>query len=91
MPPTNTDPRPPDKPPSGKPGSGPPAYAVIGLLVALLLLGTGAFLWLNGDAGAPVVGGPFTLVSGDGHTVTDRDFRGKYLLVYFGYTYCPDV
>jgi len=91
MPPTNTDPRPPAKPPSGKPGSAPPAYAVIGLLVALLLLGTGAFLWLNGDAGAPVVGGPFTLVSGDGHTVTDRDFRGKYLLVYFGYTYCPDV
>jgi protein SCO1/2 len=91
MPPTNTDPRPPDKPPSGKPGSAPPAYAVIGLLVALLLLGTGAFLWLNGNAGGPVVGGPFTLVSGDGHTVTDRDFRGKYLLVYFGYTYCPDV
>ncbi|HLB98036.1 MAG TPA: SCO family protein [Acetobacteraceae bacterium] len=86
MPPSNADPRPP-----GKPASGPPAYAVIGLLVSLLLLGTGAFLWLNGNAGGPVVGGPFTLVSGDGHTVTDRDFRGKYLLVYFGYTYCPDV
>jgi protein SCO1/2 len=71
--------------------SGPPAYAVIGLLVALLLLGTGAFLWLNGEAGGPTVGGPFTLIDGDGHTVTDRDFRGKYLLVYFGYTYCPDV
>ena len=73
------------------PRAGPPAYAVVGLLVALLLLGTGAFLWLNGEAGGPAVGGPFTLVSGDGHTVTDRDFRGKYLLVYFGYTYCPDV
>ena len=79
------------KPAATKPGAGPPAYAVIGLLVALLLLGTGAFLWLNGEAGGPTVGGPFTLVSGDGHTVTDRDFRGKYLLVYFGYTYCPDV
>jgi protein SCO1/2 len=86
MPPNNADPRATDKP-----RSGPPAYAVIGLLVALLLLGTGAFLWLNGEAGGPAVGGPFTLVSGDGHTVTDRDFRGKYLLVYFGYTYCPDV
>ena len=86
MPPNKADPRAADKP-----GSGPPAYAIIGLLMALLLLGTGAFLWLNGDAGAPVVGGPFTLVSGDGHTVTDHDFRGKYLLVYFGYTYCPDV
>ena len=70
---------------------GPPAYAIIGLLVALLLLGTGAFLWLSGEAGGPVVGGPFALVDGDGHTVTDRDFRGKYMLVYFGYTYCPDV
>lgn len=79
------------KTPSRKPG-GPPAYAVIGMLVALLLLGTGAFLWLNGEAGGPPVGGPFTLVdSNTGHMVTDRDFRGKYLLVYFGYTYCPDV
>lgn len=74
-----------------KPASGPPAYAVIGMLVALLLLGTGTFLWLNGNAGGPTVGGPFTLEDSSGHTVTDRDFRGKYLLVYFGYTYCPDV
>ncbi len=73
------------------PKPAPPAYAIIGLLVALLLLGTGAFLWLNGETGGPTVGGPFTLVDSSGHTVTDRDFRGKYLLVYFGYTYCPDV
>lgn len=75
----------------GTPGGGPPAYAVIGMLIALLLLGTGAFLWLNGEAGGPPVGGPFTLVDSNGRTVTDQDFRGKYLLVYFGYTYCPDV
>jgi cytochrome oxidase Cu insertion factor (SCO1/SenC/PrrC family) len=37
------------------------------------------------------VGGPFTLVNQDGKTVTDRDFRGKFMLVYFGYTFCPDV
>jgi protein SCO1/2 len=81
-----------DEPDSGKnPRSGPPAYAILGLLVALLLLGTGAFLWLNGEAAGPLVGGPFALVDGDGHTVTDRDFRGKFMLVYFGYTYCPDV
>jgi protein SCO1/2 len=86
MPPNKANPS-----PSDKPTSGPPFYAVIGLLVALLLLGTGAFLWLNGEAGGPAIGGKFTLVSGDGRTVTDRDFRGKYLLVYFGYTYCPDV
>lgn len=39
----------------------------------------------------PLVGGPFTLVDQDGRTVTDKDYLGHYLLVYFGYTYCPDV
>ncbi|MDP9126837.1 MAG: SCO family protein [Pseudomonadota bacterium] len=37
------------------------------------------------------VGGPFTLINQDGKTVTDADYRGKYLLIYFGYTYCPDL
>ncbi|MBP2227104.1 protein SCO1/2 [Azospirillum agricola] len=37
------------------------------------------------------IGGPFTMTDSDGKTVTDADYRGKYLLVYFGYTYCPDV
>jgi protein SCO1/2 len=37
------------------------------------------------------VGGAFTLTSQDGKTVTDKDFSGKYLLVYFGYTSCPDM
>jgi len=37
------------------------------------------------------LGGPFTLTDQSGKTVTDFDYRGKYLLVYFGYTYCPDL
>ncbi|MBR0681373.1 SCO family protein [Roseomonas eburnea] len=37
------------------------------------------------------LGGPFTLVDHTGRTVTERDFAGRVLLVYFGYTYCPDV
>jgi len=37
------------------------------------------------------IGGPFTLVNQDGRAVSDRDFDGKYRLMYFGYTYCPDV
>lgn len=41
-------------------------------------------------AGAPI-GGAFTLVGGDGETVTDQDFAGEWRLVYFGYTYCPDI
>ena len=41
-------------------------------------------------AGA-AIGGAFSLTGTDGRTVTDRDFAGKYRLVYFGYTFCPDV
>ena len=37
------------------------------------------------------LGGPFTLVDHTGRTVTERDFAGRPLLVYFGFTYCPDV
>jgi len=36
-------------------------------------------------------GGPFKLVDQTGNTVTDKNYRGKYLLVFFGYTFCPDV
>lgn len=71
-----------------------------GLLVlltgaALPLSLAGGLVWLaGGPAGAPAaraIGGPFRLVSDAGAIVTDRDFRGEYLLVYFGYTSCPDV
>jgi protein SCO1/2 len=41
--------------------------------------------------GTALVGGPFTLVNQDGQTVTDKDFSGRYLLIFFGYTYCPDI
>lgn len=80
-----------------KPAKGPQPpnrtmYVVIGVLVAVLLIGTGAFLWLGSGNGGPLaIGGPFALEDGHGKPVTDRDFRGKYMLVYFGYTFCPDV
>jgi cytochrome oxidase Cu insertion factor (SCO1/SenC/PrrC family) len=37
------------------------------------------------------VGGPFTLIDHTGRKRTDADFRGKLLIIYFGYTTCPDV
>lgn len=42
------------------------------------------------SATSPVtIGGPFTLSTADGNAVTDQTYRGKWLLVYFGYTFCP--
>jgi protein SCO1/2 len=40
---------------------------------------------------SPSIGGPFTLVATDGKTVTDQSYRGKWLFIYFGYTFCPDA
>ena len=41
--------------------------------------------------GRGTVGGPFTLIDSGGHTRSDSEFRGKLMIVYFGYTFCPDV
>ncbi|MCF8473369.1 MAG: SCO family protein [Emcibacter sp.] len=38
-----------------------------------------------------LIGGPFSLIDHHGKNVTDQDFKGKYMLIYFGYTFCPDV
>ncbi|TVR97751.1 MAG: SCO family protein [Rhodospirillales bacterium] len=37
------------------------------------------------------LGGPFTLTNQFGDSMSDADFRGSYMLVYFGFTFCPDV
>jgi protein SCO1/2 len=41
--------------------------------------------------GHGTVGGPFTLTDQSGRQRSDSDFRGKLMIVYFGYTFCPDV
>lgn len=37
------------------------------------------------------IGGPFALIDQDAHARTDRDFAGRWRVMYFGYTFCPDV
>ena len=41
--------------------------------------------------GQALIGGPFELTDHAGKRVTDQDFRGRYMLVFFGFTFCPDV
>lgn len=43
------------------------------------------------SVGAAKIGGPFELVDQTGKRRTDMDFRGRYMLVFFGFLYCPDV
>lgn len=58
----------------------------IGLTYRLMMMGTE-----TSSSGSASIGGPFELVNQDGETVTQEDFAGKYMLTYFGYTFCPDV
>lgn len=71
----------------------PGAFSLLGLLLLCAMgLGLGASKAPAAMAAAPVtVGGPFTLTASDGSTVTDQTYRGKWLIVYFGYSFCPDA
>ena len=66
--------------------------------IALVLVVAGgigaALIWQSttktGAGGTALIGGPFSLVSHEGKRVTDKDFEGRFMLAYFGYTFCPD-
>eukprot|EP01117_Protostelium_nocturnum_P006811 TRINITY_DN2447_c0_g1_i1.p1 TRINITY_DN2447_c0_g1~~TRINITY_DN2447_c0_g1_i1.p1 ORF type:complete len:306 (-),score=110.04 TRINITY_DN2447_c0_g1_i1:49-966(-) len=76
-----------------------------GALIVLGLAGVVAFIFKQksdekqkawrqkqiASAGKPSLGGPFTLVDQDGRPITNNQFEGKFMLIYFGFTNCPDI
>jgi protein SCO1/2 len=64
---------------------------LLGALAALGLLLTAPGSPRIENSGQALVGGPFSLSDQNGKTITDADFRGKYMLIFFGFTHCPDI
>ncbi len=67
----------------------------IGLIVIVVAIAAWVFVPMPTNhtqpTGQALIGGPFSLENQDGKPVTNKDFRGEYMLIYFGYTYCPDI
>lgn len=88
------------KPSAPKPGGAPPFVVMATAFAGVLVLVAGVLIALafrdqgHGIAGSPLgnaIGGKFSLVDQNGKPFTDADLKGKWNLVFFGYTHCPDV
>ncbi len=80
----------------------PEMRQVRGIIAVLVLIVGGGGLWVaiqdgyfgpisgkNGDQSG--LGGPFTMTDHLGNPVTERTYQGRHMLVFFGYTFCPDM
>ena len=63
----------------------------LALICAAALTGCGGATAEQPPLAGARIGGPFALTDQNNRTVRDTDFTGRYRIVYFGYTYCPDI
>ena len=78
-----------------------PRKPKVRILISLILAIIAAIIWLKAlnveeaptaaENSRALIGGSFALTNHLNEPVTDEDFKGKYMIVYFGYTFCPDV
>jgi protein SCO1/2 len=72
-------------------------FFAVALAVTIVIFGTALAVFAAGpsarrdEASIPSMGGHFTLTTSDGRKVTDDSFPDRWLLLYFGYTFCPDA
>jgi len=72
-------------------------YVTLGIVVTVVMTAAVSMTYARrsstaaSSAGIPGVGAPFTLTTSDGRAVNERSYPGKWLLVYFGFTMCPDA
>ncbi|HYN00432.1 MAG TPA: SCO family protein [Aestuariivirgaceae bacterium] len=79
-----------------KVSTGKRVFAFVVLVCAAVIAGVAGYSSLKPgqgpiSSGTALIGGPFQLTAHTGARVSDKDLEGKYLLIFFGYTYCPDV
>jgi cytochrome oxidase Cu insertion factor (SCO1/SenC/PrrC family) len=68
----------------------------ISVVTVALAIGASAFYFASSargpiQTGTALVGGPFSLLDHNSRRVSDRDFLGKYVLMFFGFTQCADI
>lgn len=70
---------------------------IFGVATVVVIAAAAGLLWhldarqIQSSTGEALVGGPFSLIDQHGQRVTEQDFAGRYMLIDFGYTFCPDV